>query len=144
MRISQQQRWGWILSGFATLALIGSAMTKIGRLPKVLDGLIHAGFSAEAIVPVALLELSCLALFLIPRTTVLGAFLLTGYFGGATVTHIVGGENIAVPLAVGLVIWVSAWLRVPALQGVFPFKRSLERNVRIRLAAALGESHLGG
>jgi hypothetical protein len=126
MQAPQQGRWGWILSGLVTLALAGSAMAKIGHSPKVFAGLIHAGFPAEAVLPIAFLELSCLILFLIPRTTVLGAFLLTGFFGGATVTHIVGGENIVVPLAVGLMIWISAWLRVPDLHAVFPLNRSPE------------------
>jgi DoxX-like family len=126
MQALQQRRSGWILSGLVTLALAGSAMAKIGHSPKVFHGLIHAGFPAETVLPIALLELSCLILFLIPRTTVLGAFLLTGFFGGATVTHIVGGENILVPLAAGLVIWISAWLRVPELDSVFPLKRPPE------------------
>ena len=127
MQNSQQQRSGWILSGLVTVALAGSATAKIAHAPKMFDGLIHAGIPAEAIFPIALLELFCLALFLIPRTTVLGAFLLTGYFGGATLTHIIGGENIFAPLIVGLVIWISAWLRVRELHGVFPLKRSSEK-----------------
>ena len=127
MQNSQQQRLGWILSGFATAALAGSAIAKIGHAPKMVGGLIHAGFPAAAIVPIAILELACLALFLTPRTTALGAFLLTGYFGGATVTHIVGGENFVLPLIVGLLIWISAWLRAPELRAVFPWKRSPEK-----------------
>lgn len=84
--------------------LAGSATAKIGHVPRVWEGLIDAGIPGQAIVPIALLELSCLALFLIPRTSVLGAFLLTGYLGGATLTHVVGGETLAPPLIVGLVV----------------------------------------
>lgn len=62
--------------------LAGSATAKIGHVPRVWEGLIDAGIPGQAIAPIALLELSCLALFLIPRTSVLGAFLLTGYLGG--------------------------------------------------------------
>lgn len=126
MQAQLQRRWGWILSGLVTFALAGSAMTKIGHSSKVFIGLIHAGFPAEAVLPIAFLELFCLILFLIPRTTVLGTFLLTGFFGGATVTHIVGRESIVAPLAVGLTIWISAWLRVPELHAVFPLKHSPE------------------
>lgn len=82
MQNSQHQRWGWILSGLVTAALAGSATAKIGHVPRVWEGLIDAGIPGQAIAPIALLELSCLALFLIPRTSVLGAFLLTGYLGG--------------------------------------------------------------
>ena len=78
----------------------------------MVEGLIQTGIPVGAIVPIALLELSCLAMFVIPRTTVLGAFLLTGYFGGATLVPIIGGESIVPPLMVGLLIWVPhhKWL----------------------------------
>lgn len=126
MQGSKHQTWGWGLSGLVALALIGSASAKIAHAPKMVEGLLHAGIPAAAILPIALLELACLALFLIPRTTVLGAFLLTGYFGGATLTHIIGGESVVPPLMVGLLIWVSAWLRVPELRDMFPVKKAQE------------------
>jgi hypothetical protein len=87
------------------------------------DALIRAGIPQAAILPIALLELSCLAFFLIPRTTVLGAFLLSGYFGGATLTHIIDGESIVPPLVIGLVIWAGAWLRVPELRSLLPVRK---------------------
>jgi hypothetical protein len=120
---SKQQTWGTIFSGLAALALTGSAIAKIAHAPKMFDALIRAGIPDAAILPIALLELSCLALFLIPRTTVLGAFLLSGYFGGATLTHIIGGESIVPPLVIGLVIWAGAWLRVLELQSLLPVRK---------------------
>jgi hypothetical protein len=124
MNTNKSKLWGVILSGFVTMALVGSAGAKMAHVPKMYDGLIHAGIPAAAILPIALLELICLALFLIPRTTVLGALLLTGYFGGATLTHIIGGETIVPPLFIGLVIWIGAWFRVPELRDLLPLKRS--------------------
>ncbi len=121
---SKQQMWGRILSGFATLALAGSATAKIAGVPKVVSNLTRDGVPQNAIVAIAVIELTCLALFLIPRTTVLGAFLLTGYFGGATFAHIVGGENVFAPLFVGLVVWIAAWCRVPELQSLLPMRRA--------------------
>src|SRR5690348_16544517 len=115
---SKHRMWGTILSGFVALALTGSAIGKIAHAPKMFDGLIRAGIPEAAILPIALLELSCLAIFLIPRTTALGALLLTGYFGGATLTHIISGESIVPPVAIGLVIWAAAWFRVPELQSL--------------------------
>jgi hypothetical protein len=120
---SKQQTWGTIFSGLAALALTGSAAAKIAHAPKMFDALIRAGIPQAAILPIALLELSCLALFLIPRTTVLGAFLLSGYFGGATLTHIIDGESIVPPLVIGLVIWAGAWLRVPELRSLLPVRK---------------------
>ena len=143
MQRPRHQRWGWILSGLVTLALVGSAVAKLADAPKMVDGLIHAGIPAGAITPIALLELSCLALFLIPRTTVLGAFLLTGYFGGATLTHIIGGEGIVPPLMVGVLIWISAWLRVPELRDLLPLKKSVENAPASRSSRTSLEPQLG-
>ena len=117
--VSKAKVWaGWILRTMVTLAVAGSGIAKIGHVPKMVDGLIHAGIPQEAILPIAILELSCLTLYLIPRTAVLGTLLLTGYFGGATVTHIIGGESIIPPLFIGLLVWGGAYFRVPEMQDV--------------------------
>src|SRR5262249_59286527 len=92
--------------------LLGSAIAKIVGVPQMVDGLTHAGVPRGAILPIAVLELSCLALYLFPRSAVLGALLLTGYFGGATVTHVIGRENLIPPLIVGLWIWGGVYFRV--------------------------------
>jgi len=117
-------RIGLALSGVAGLILLSSAIAKIAGVPKMVDGLVHAGIPRSAIVPIALLELFCLALFLIPRTTVFGSFLLTGYFGGAIVTHIIGGESFLPPAMIGLIILIAAYLRVPRLQMLIPLRRA--------------------
>lgn len=93
----------------------------------MVDGLTHAGIPPTAILAIAALELTCLALYLIPRTTVLGTLLLTGYFGGATVTHLIGGESLVPPLVLGLVIWGGAYFRVPELHELFPFRKAHEK-----------------
>ena len=90
----------------------------------MVDGLTHAGIPQTAIVPIAILELSCLALYLIPRTAALGTLLLTGYFGGATVTHITGAENFVPPLIVGLIVWGGAYFRIPEFQKLLPLRRA--------------------
>src|SRR5215475_8302896 len=88
------------------------------------DGLMHAGIPRGAILPIAVLELSSLALYLFPRSAVLGALLLTGYFGGATVTHIIGRENFIPPLIVGLWIWGGVYFRVAELRDLLPLRKS--------------------
>ena len=118
-RTLKRNQWaGRILTGFAALALAGSATTKIAGVPKVVEGLIHAGIPPAMVVPIAILELTCLTLYLIPSTAALGAVLLTGYLGAATLTHIIGGENIVPPLAVGAVVWGAAWFRIPAVRAL--------------------------
>ena len=118
---SKVKLWaGRIFTGLVTLALVGSAIAKIAGAPAMVDGLTHAGIPRGAIVPIAVLELSCLALYLIPRTKILGMLLLTGYFGGATVTHIIGHENFFPPLMIGLWVWAGAYLQIPALRRLLP------------------------
>jgi hypothetical protein len=138
-----QTRAGMIVSGLVTLALLGSGIAKISGAPAMVDGLVHAGIPQAAILPIAILELSCLVLYLIPRTTVLGTLLLTGYFGGAAVTHIIGRENFVPPLAIGLMIWIGAWLRIPAFRDLIPLSASQAR-LEIRETAGDQRHSLGG
>jgi len=119
---------GTILKGVVILTLAGSAIAKIAGVPQMVDGLAHAGIPHGAIVPIAVLELSCLALYLIPRTAVLGALLLTGYFGGAIVTHIIGRENFLPPLIIGLWIWGGIYFRIAELSDLLPLRRNPSRS----------------
>ena len=113
-----------ILAGFVTLALVASASAKLGHLPKMVDGIVRAGIPESAIVPIAVLELACLALYLLPRTMVLGAVLLTGFFGGAIVVHIIGKESLLPVIMIGLCVWGGIYFRVPALQNLLPLRNS--------------------
>src|SRR5215510_2200401 len=123
--LSKRKMWaGTILTAIVTVILIASAIAKIAGAPQMVDGLMHAGIPRGAIVPIAVLELSCLALYVFPRSAVLGALLLTGYFGGATVTHIIGRENFIPPLIVGLWIWGGVYFRVSELRDLLPLRRS--------------------
>jgi DoxX-like family len=121
---TNRTRWaGLIPTALVTLMLTASAAGKLAAAPAMVDGLIRAGIPPAAITPIAILELSCLALYLIPRTAVLGTLLLTGYFGGATLTHLIAGEALLPPLVIGLIIWAGAWFRVPALRALIPLRR---------------------
>ena len=117
----------WVFTGIVTLASVATAAMKIVHVPRMMvDGLTHAGIPERAVVPIALLELGCLALYLIPRTMVLGAVLLTGYFGGAIVVHIIGNESVFPLILIGLWVWGGIYFRVPALQTVLPLRRDQE------------------
>jgi hypothetical protein len=111
-----------VLMGVVAFAFIGSAMTKLAHVPKVVGGLVHDGIPEAALVPIAILELSLAVLYLLPRTSLLGTVLLTGYLGGATVTHIIGRETFAPPVVVGTLLFASAYFRYPELRSrLFPF-----------------------
>ena len=112
------------LTGLITAALLTTASMKIAHVPpQMVDGLTRAGIPENAVVPIAVLELICLALYLIPQTMVLGAVLLTGYFGGAIVVHIISGESVLPLLMIGFWVWGGIYFRVPALQALLPLRR---------------------
>jgi hypothetical protein len=114
--------WGGrALAVVVTLAFLGSALSKLVHVAKVVEGLTKSGIPQGAIVPIGLLEIACLALYLFPRTSILGTFLLTGYIGGAIVTHIIGRQSLVPPLIVGFLMFAAAYLRNPDLQDVVPF-----------------------
>jgi hypothetical protein len=116
----------WVGNGLAalvTLALLGSGISKLAHIPKVVAGLTHAGLPDAAILPIGILELSCLALYLIPRTSIMGTFLLTGYLGGAIVTHIIARETLVPPLLIGIWMFASAYLRRAELQKLVPVRK---------------------
>jgi hypothetical protein len=107
-----------ILTTLVTLPFILSGIAKLIGVPAVVEGLTKAGIPGGAILPIGLLELFCLAVYLIPRTAVLGTLLLTGYLGGATVTNIVHRTDFIHPLVVGVFVWAGASLRVTELQAL--------------------------
>ena len=112
------------LAGLITAALLATASMKIAHVPpQMVDGLARAGIPQNAVVPIAVLELFCLALYLIPQTMVLGAVLLTGYFGGAIVVHIIGGQSVLPLLMIGFWVWGGIYFRVTALQALLPLRR---------------------
>jgi hypothetical protein len=123
--LSKGRTWaGRVLTGIVTIALVASAIAKIAGAPQMVNGLMHAGIPRGAIVPIAILELSCLALYLLPRSAILGALLLTGFFGGATVTHIIAKENFVPPLLVGLWVWGGIYFRIAELRDLLPLRKS--------------------
>ena len=64
----------------------------------------------------------CVALFLIPRTAVLGAVLIAGYLGGAIATHVRIGEPFFIQAALGVVMWLGLYLRDPRLRALIPLR----------------------
>jgi hypothetical protein len=121
--ISKRQQWaGRALRALVTLVFLVSAGTKLAHVPKVVSELTRAGIPESAILPIGFLELTCLALYWFPRTSILGTFLFTGYLGGAIVTHIIARENFAPPLMIGIWMFASAYLRYPELRRLVPFR----------------------
>lgn len=96
------------LSGLAIAALTLDAGMKLIGVKEAIDGTVQLGFAANQLLTIGLIELTCLVLYVIPRTAPLGAVLLTGYFGGAVATHLRLGNPLLTHILSG--VWVSVFL----------------------------------
>jgi hypothetical protein len=113
---------GWIMGILPVLMLLMSAGMKFSQNKQVLDGFEHLGWPARLAVALGILELACTIVYLIPKTAVLGAILLTGYLGGAIATHVRIGEGFVGPLIFGVLLWGSLFLRDPRLRALIPLR----------------------
>lgn len=121
-------RWeGWILSVLPAPLLVMSGISKIVQSPEVVKGFGDMGWTTDAAVVLAILELGSLALYLIPQTAVLGAILLTGYLGGACATHVRIADygHSWVPVAMGVVLWLGLYLRDARIRDLVPFRKPI-------------------
>jgi hypothetical protein len=118
---------GRILTALPVLFLLFDVVIHFMKPAVVVTGFEQLGWSASLSVPLAIVELVCLVLYLIPRTSVLGAVLLTGYLGGAVATNLRVGAplftNILFPVYVGLFLWGGLYLRDTGLRDVFPVRK---------------------
>jgi hypothetical protein len=104
--------------------LLMSGVMKLMRPPSVVEGFVHFGYRENIIVPLGILEIVCTVIYLIPRTSLLGAILVTGYLGGATATLVrVGEPTFFAPAVLGVLAWGGLYLRDPRLRGLIPFRR---------------------
>jgi hypothetical protein len=116
---------GRILGGLAVVFLFLDALGKLLRLTPVIEGTTRFGYSETVIVPLGIVLAACTAAYAIPRLSVLGAILLTGYLGGAVATHVRAGDSvfpIVFPVIMGTLLWVGLWLRDKRLRTLLPLK----------------------
>jgi hypothetical protein len=126
-RSSKKALWtGRLLSGFAVLFMLFDATIKVLELPVAVQGTTQLGYPESVVFGLGLVQLACLAVYLFPRTSVLGAVLWTGYLGGAVATHVRLGNplfsHVLFPLYVAAFLWLGLWLREERLRAVLPFR----------------------
>jgi DoxX-like family len=115
---------GRVLSALAALPLAFSGAMKLSGSPAVSEVFVGKfGYPTSTIVGIGVLELCCLVAFVIPRTAVLGATLLTGYLGGAIATHVRVGDNFVAPLVLGILIWAGLYLRDERVRALIPLRQ---------------------
>ena len=120
-------RLGIALTTLAALFLAMDTVMKVLRLAPAVDGTVALGYPVNTVQLIGVIELVCLVLYLVPRTSVIGALLLTGYLGGATATHVRIASplftHILFPTYVALLVWGGLYLRESRLRDLVPLRR---------------------
>lgn len=123
--VSRTALWaGCVLSALPVLMMTFSAVMKFIRHPSVIKGMAQFGYPEKLIVPVGMLEIACVIVYLIPRTSTLGAILVAAYLGGATATMVrLGNPTSFLPVLLGVCAWLGLYLRESRLRPLVPFRR---------------------
>ncbi len=121
--VSKKMLWaGYIISALPVLLLLFSGVMKLAKPPSVVEGFVRFGYPESVILGIGIVELACVVIYVIPRTAVLGAILLTGYLGGATATHVRVGEPFFAPIVLGILVWGGLYLRDARLRALLPLR----------------------
>jgi hypothetical protein len=128
--VSKTALWsGRVLSAIPSLMILFGSVLKFMRVPSVIEGFQRSGMPERLILMVALTELTCVVVYLIPKTSVLGAILMTGLLGGATITSLrIGDPTFPVPVILGMMAWGGLFLRDTRLRALIPLRRPQEEN----------------
>ena len=121
------QLWtGWVLTTLAVLFLLFDAAGKLMMPSFVVEAMNRLGFPVVLGVTLGVILTVSTIIFAIPRTTVLGAVMLTGYLGGAVAIQMRAGSphfETIFPVIFGFLIWAAIYLRDSRLRAVFPLRR---------------------
>ena len=120
--ISRKRLWaGCIIRTLAVLFLLVDGVMKLFKPAPVLEATVRLGYPESTIVGIGIVLLTCTLLYVIPRTSIFGAILLTGYLGGAVATQVRVGSGwfeTLFPVLLGSLIWGGLWLRDVRLQNL--------------------------
>ncbi len=122
--VSMTRRWaGRTISALAVLFLLFDSVVKALRLAPAVEATTQLGYPEHLTLGLGLVELACLVAYVLPRTSVLGAILLTGYLGGAVATHVRIGSplfSVLFPIIIGGLLWGGLAVRDSQLRGLMP------------------------
>ncbi|HWR15788.1 MAG TPA: DoxX family protein [Terriglobales bacterium] len=117
---------GRVLSGIAILFLVLDGIGKLVKPPAVVEGTKSLGYPESTILGIGITLLVCTIAYAIPRTSILGAILLTGYLGGAVATHVRVGNplftHVLFPIYLGVFIWAGLYWRETKVRALIPFR----------------------
>lgn len=115
---SGRVRAGWIVTGLVTAFLLFDGITKVLQIQPVLEASAKVGLDPQRVFVIGTILVACTALYVAPRTRVLGAILVTGYLGGAVATHLRAGSSLfetVFPIGFGALAWLGIALRDPGI-----------------------------
>src|SRR5229473_1036495 len=124
---SRRSVWvGRVLSGLVVLFLIPDGIIKFIKPAPVVETSAHLGLPLSLANTLGVLLLLCTAIYVFPRTSVLGAILLTGYLGGAVATHLRVGDplfsHVLFPTYLGVLLWLGLYLRDDRVRVLIPLR----------------------
>jgi len=132
---------GRSISGLMIAFLLFDSIIHMTKIAVVVESFTKMGWPIDLAIPLGIVELVCIAVYLYPRTSILGAILLTGYLGGAVVTHLRVGSSLfgetLFPVYVGLLLWGGLYLREPRLRTLLSFWQTSAARVDVRSRAAV-------
>jgi hypothetical protein len=124
--ISKANLWtGRIVGGLPALFLLLDGIMKVVKPAAVVDATVKLGYPEASIIPLGIVLTVSAILYLIPRTSVLGAIILTGYLGGAVATQIRAGQSLVwvfFPVMFGVLLWLGLYFRDLRLQTLVPLR----------------------
>jgi hypothetical protein len=116
---------GRVVSALPALFLLVDAVMKLVKPAPVVEATLALGYPESVILGLGIVLLACTLLYLIPRTAVLGAILLTGYLGGAVATHVRVGDgtfSVVFPVILGTFLWGGLYLRDERVRSLLPWR----------------------
>jgi len=119
--VSKKTSWpGLVISALPALFLLFDGVTKLIKTADVVETTVRLGYAESVILGLGVVLTACTVIYVIPRTAVLGAILLTGYLGGAVATHVRAGSGpfpILFPVIIGALLWGGLFLRDERISG---------------------------
>ena len=107
-----------ILGGLLVLFLLVDGIGMVLRFAPYVEEAVRVGYPSSCLVPLGLVLIACTILYVVARTAVLGAVLLTGYLGEATATHVRMGESFFFPVVFGVLLWACLFVRAPRVRAL--------------------------
>ena len=122
--VGKKALWaGRVMSAIPVLLMLVSGVFKLAGGSQMEKDWTGFGYPLGSLVPIGVAELACALLYAFPRTSVLGAVLVTGYLGGAVATHVrMSDPAFLAPAILGAVAWLGLFLRDPRLRALLPLR----------------------